>query len=204
MPKGLKKRYNIAPGQMSPVIVEHGRKQQIQMMKWGFIPQLAKNANSIFRYKTFNARSEDVFGKSTWREAIRTRRCLVPSNGFYEWAVTADGKRPYFIQPKDQSLFSFAGVYSSWTDPDGVEWGTYSIVTTTPNKEIRTIHKRMPVILHPNDEALWLDPSITDAGILYDYMRPYPNDMLSLTEVGPEVNSAKVDNARLMAAVHVF
>lgn len=195
---GLKKRYNIAPGQTAPVIVEHNRKPKLEMMKWGFVPLNAKDANSIFRYKTYNARSESIFDKATWKDAIRTRRCLVPTNGFYEWTATSTDKQPFFIRPKDQGLFALAGIYSSWLDPDGVEWGTYSIITTTPNKEMQTIHDRMPVILHPNDEALWLDPSISDAGILYDFMRPYPNDMLLLNEVGQEINSVKVDNARLM------
>ena len=198
LPKGLKKRYNIAPGQMAPVIIEHNRRPKLVTMKWGFVPKLAKDANSIFRYKTFNARSENIFEKASWKEAIRTRRCLVPTNGFYEWAITSSGKQPFFIRPKDQGLFCFAGIYSSWQDPDGVEWGTYSIVTTTSNKEMQTIHDRMPVILHPNDEALWLDPSISDAGILYDFMRPYPNDTLLLNKVSQEISSVKVDNARLM------
>lgn len=198
VPSGVKMRYNIAPGQMAPVIIEHNRQPKLVMMKWGFVPKLAKDANSIFRYKTFNARSENIFEKATWKESIRTRRCLVPANGFYEWTADSAGKQPFFIRPKDQGLFCFAGIYSSWQDPDSVEWDTYSIVTTTSNKEMQLIHERMPVILHPNDEALWLDPSISDAGILYDFMRPYPNDMLLLNKVGPEVNSVKVDNARLM------
>lgn len=198
LPNGLKKRYNIAPGQIVPVIVERDRQPILELMKWGFIPYLAKDANSVFRYKTFNARSEDVFNKPTWKESIRSRRCLVPSNGFYEWAVTPNGKQPFFIRPKDQGLFAMAGIYSSWQDPDGVTWGTYSIITTTANKEMQLVHKRMPIILHPNDEARWLDPSLDDAGLLYDFMRSYPDDMLLISEVGPEVNSTKVDNAHLM------
>ena len=198
LPAGLKKRYNIVPGQTALVIVEHNRKPKLEIMKWGFVPLNAKDANSIFRYKTYNAKSESIFDKATWKEAIRSRRCLVPTNGFYQWAATSTGKQPFFIRPKDQGLFALAGIYSSWQDPDGNEWGTYSIVTTTPNKEMQTIHDRMPVILHPNDEALWLDPSISDAGILYDFMRPYPNDTLLLNQVSQEINSVKVDNARLM------
>lgn len=201
LPTSLRKRYNIAPGQTAPVIVEHNRTQKLEMMKWGFLPLSAKDTNSIFRYKTFNAKSENVFDKNTWKEAIRSSRCLVPSNGFYEWRTTATGKQPFFIRPKDQGLFSFAGIYSSWQDLEGFEWGTFSIITTTSNKEMRTIHDRMPIILHPNDEAIWLDPSISDAGILYDFMRSYPNDMLLINEVSQEVNTIKVDNARLMTRI---
>lgn len=198
LPDGLKKRYNIAPGQTAPVIVERSRQPVLEMMKWGFVPLYAKDTNSIFRYRTFSARSENIFDKATWKEAIRSRRCLVPSNGFYEWRLTPSGKQPFFIRPKDQGLFAMAGIYSSWQDPDGMEWSTYSIVTTPSNKEMQSIHDRMPVILHPNDEAIWLDPAISDAGILYDFMRAYPNDSLLLNEVGPAVNSVKVDNAQLM------
>lgn len=198
LPASFKKRYNITPTQLSPVIVERDGVRKIEMMKWGFIPRLAKDANSVFRYKTFNARSESIFDKVTWRDAIRTRRCLVPANGFYEWQITSTGKKPFFIRPKDQDLFSFAGIYSSWQDTDGKEWGTYSIVTTTPNREMKSIHDRMPVILSAKDEATWLDPTVYDAGVLYDFMRPYPDDMLLMSEVSPTINSMKVDNPTLI------
>ena len=109
---------------------------ELELMKWGFIPEGAKDANSVFRYKTFNARAEGIFEKPTWKNAIRSGRCLVPANGFYEWTKTTDGKQPFFLRPNDGTLCAFAGIYSSWTDPEGVEHGMFAITTTVANQEM--------------------------------------------------------------------
>ena len=135
VPKGVKPHYNISPVQTVPVVVSRDGKNEMELMKWGFIPNGAPNANSVFRYKTFNARSEGIFDKPTWQTAIRSSRCLIPANGFYEWKKTADKKQPFYIHPTDQSTFAFAGLYSTWTDPEGNEWGTCSIVTTNSGAE---------------------------------------------------------------------
>lgn len=197
-PKGVKKHYNISPTQSAVVIVVRDGVRVIEMMKWGFIPTSAKNANSVFRYKTHSTKSESIFDKPTWRDAIRTQRCLVPSNGYYEWHVSSSGKKPYFIRPKDQDVFAMAGIYSSWQDPDGVTYGVYAIVTTAANNQASDIHGRMPIILRPEDEANWLDPTIADAGLLYDYMRPYTDDMLLISPVSDAVNSIKGDSPEMM------
>lgn len=202
LPNGLKPRYNIGPSQLEPVIVERNGAPQVEVMKWGFVPRWAKDTNSIFRYKTFNARSEGIFDKPIWKKAIRTTRCLVPANGFYEWKDTADGKQPFFIAPSGSALFSFAGLYGRWQDSTGFEWGTYSIITTQPNKDMSPIHDRMPVILHPDDEATWLDPAVDDTDLLEHLMRPYPDHALSIAEVSRDVNTIKTDEARLITPIH--
>jgi len=199
VPKGVKASYNISPTQIAPVVVMRDGVRVLERMKWGFIPHRAKDANSVFRYKTFVARSEDTFDKTTWQHAIRFSRCLIPVNGFYEWQKLADGKLAHFIRPKDQGVFALAGVYSSWQDPEGVEWGTYAVVTTMANKEMSVLSNRMPVILHPEDEATWLDPAIDDANTLYDLMRPYyASEMLEIRAVGPDINSVKIDKPHLI------
>jgi putative SOS response-associated peptidase YedK len=202
LPAGVKPRYNIGPTQLEPIIVDRNGEPTVELMKWGFVPRWAKDTNSVFRYKTFNARSEGIFEKATWKKAIRHSRCLVPANGFYEWQTTDDGKQPYFIRPADNELFSFAGVYSSWQDADGVDWGTYSIVTTEPNEEMKSIHNRMPVILNRADEPVWLDPANDDMNVLYDLMRPYPNGKLMMDMVSKDVNTVRVDDARLVAPLN--
>jgi putative SOS response-associated peptidase YedK len=199
LPKGVKPHYNISPNQLEPVIINRDGVPTAELMKWGFVPQGAKDSNSIFRYKTFNARSESIFEKTTWSTAVRHSRCLVPANGFYEWQTTPDGKIPYYIRPQDEQLFAFAGIYSSWQDPEGVEWGTYSIVTTQSNRTMAKIDKRMPIILRPDEEAAWLDTANDDdMNALYDLMRPYSDDGLLISTVSQDVNSAKLDHPQLI------
>jgi putative SOS response-associated peptidase YedK len=202
LPDGLRPRYNIGPSQLEPVIVERDGAPYLEVMKWGFIPRWAKDAKSIFHYKTFNARSEGIFDKPIWKKAIRSSRCLVPANGFYEWKDTADGKQPFFIVPSDDALFSFAGLYGRWQDQTGFEWGTYSIITTQPNKDMSPIHDRMPVILHPDDEATWLDSTIDDTDLLDHLMQPYPDNALAISQVSRDVNTIKTDDARLITPIH--
>jgi len=196
----LNRSYNISPTQTAPVIVNRDGKPTLELMKWGFIPKGAKDTNSVFRYKTFNAKSEGIFSKASYSEAIRHSRCLVPANGFYEWQQSADGKKPYYIRSQDQELFSFAGIYSSWTDPAGKEWGTYSIITIEANDEMSAIHDRMPIILQPEDESRWLEPS-DDLNMLYDLMRPYLDGKLTVEPVGDDINGTKIDNPRLITSI---
>lgn len=201
VPKGVKPHYNISPAQAVPVVISRDGKNEMELMKWGFIPSGAPNANSVFRYKTFNARSEGIFNKPTWQSAIRTSRCLIPANGFYEWKKTADSKQPFYIHPKDQPVFAFAGIYSSWTDPDGTEWGTCSIITTLSGAESDMTPSRLPVIVHPDDEADWLNPEISDINTLYKIMRPYDAEQLEIIKVGDDINSTKIDKSYLINKV---
>ncbi len=197
----LKARYNIAPSQILPAIIEKDDKRHIELMQWGYMPHWAKDQKSVFKYKTFNTRSEGVFDKPTWKSAILHRRCLVPSNGFYEWKATPTGKQPYFIRPKDQELFAFAGIYGEWRDSQGASWNTYSILTTRPNKEMEAIHNRMPVLLHPTDEDRWLDPTSDKPSSIQDMMRPYDDGMLEYYEVSREVNTSRVDGETLIGPI---
>lgn len=196
----INRSYNISPTQTAPVIVSRGGKPTLELMKWGFVPKGAKDTNSVFRYKTFNAKSEGIFSKSSYSQAIRHNRCLVPANGFYEWQQSADGKKPYYIHPNDQELFAFAGIYSSWTDPAGKDWGMYSIVTVESNHDLAAIHDRMPIILQPEDEEKWLSDS-DELNMLYDIMRPYSNGKLIIELVGHDINGIKIDNPRLITPV---
>lgn len=195
----IKRRYNISPTQLAPVIISRGGTLVLEHMKWGFIPQGAKNANSVFRYKTYDAKSEGIFSKNIWREAIRETRCLIPANGFYEWKSTDDGKKPFYITT-DQELFAFAGIYTSWADSEGKTWGTFAIVTTEASDQISDIADRMPVILQPEDEHTWLNPTASDINTLYDIMRPY-DKTLQIHQVGFEVNNTKADNPKLITPI---
>jgi putative SOS response-associated peptidase YedK len=201
VPKGVKPHYNISPTQSVPVVVSRDGKNEMELMKWGLISKGAVNANSVFRYKTFTTRSESIFSKPTWRTAVRTSRCLIPANGFYEWKKTTDSKQPFYIKPLDQSLFAFAGISSSWTDPEGNEWATCSIITIDSDAEDDMTPSRLPIIIRPNDEADWLNPEITDVGVLYRFMTPYRNDQLDIIKVGDGINSTKIDTPQLIQKV---
>lgn len=200
VPSGVKKSYNIAPTQLGSVIVNRNGINVLERMKWGFVPATAKDTNSVFRYKTYLAKSEGIFSKPTWQGAIRQSRCLVPANGFYEWQKTLDGKLPFYIRSTDEGLLAFAGIYSSWTDPEGKEWGTYAIVTTLHDRGPKMALRR-PVILKPEDAAVWLDPAVDDIDAIYPLMYPTPEDKLHVVRVSPEVKNAKINDQKLILPI---
>lgn len=180
-----------------PVIIDDNGKNQVLIMKWGLVPVWAKDAN--IGYKLINARAESVFDKPMWKGAVLHKRCLVPSSGFYEWKVVDDKtKQPYFIKPKDQNMFAFAGIYSSWKDSEGHELLTFSIMTTEPNKEMAKIHNRMPVILRPEDEDTWLRPSSETRSDIEPLLRPLEDGALEMYTVSRDVNSVKNNDEKLI------
>ena len=198
VPKGVKPRYNINPAQSVVVIVNRDGVRQIESMKWGFIPAGAKDTNSIFRYKTFNARAEDILNKPTWSKAIRTQRCLIPANGFYEFKTTKTGKSPFYIYLPDQSIFAFAGVYGVWTDADGVDWGMCSIITTNTDTNDDMSPSRLPVIVRPEDEADWLNSEISDVSSILKVMKLYDLTKIKIIPVSDDVKSSKIDKPYLI------
>ncbi len=201
VPKGVKPSYNISPAASVPVIVVRDGQRAIEKMIWGFVAPTAKDTNGIFRYKTQSARSERIFDKPTWASAIRTQRCLIPANGFYEWRNLPSGKAAYYIRPADQMLFAFAGVYGTWTDPDGKEFGMCAIITTNSGVESDMTPSRLPVIIDPADEADWLNPDIQDINSLYKIMRPYDPELLTITRVSDAINSPKPNSPDLIASI---
>jgi putative SOS response-associated peptidase YedK len=190
--------YNVAPGATMPVVVRNSP-NRVELMKWGLIPFWAKDPKNS--YKTINARAETVATSPVFREALKRRRCLVPASGFYEWQQTERGKLPYFIHLKDIELFAFAGLYDVWQDAEGNELRTYTIITTTPNDLVQPIHNRMPVILHPDDEAMWIDPKMNDTAALRALLQPFPNALMEAYPVSRAVNTAAIDTPALIEPV---
>jgi putative SOS response-associated peptidase YedK len=197
----IKDNYNAAPGQILPVIIQSEYGKTIEPMKWGLIPHWSKDPG--IGYKLINARAETLFDKPSWRGPIKYHRCLVPARGFYEWEKQSNGskaliKQPYFIRPKDQELFAFAGIYDTWLDHFGNEVWSFSIITVTANKDMAKIHHREPVILQPEEEALWLDPSVQDRSVIETCLRMYPDGNLELIAVSQDVNIAKNNDQHLI------
>lgn len=201
VPKGVKKRYNIVPAQSIPVILNKDGVFTMELMQWGFVSQNAKDTNSIFRYKTFAVRSEDTFKKTMWEKSVRTQRCLIPANGFYVWVQTPEGKLPYYVQVNDRPLVALAGVYSSWTNSEGVESGMAAIVTVPGDEATNEFTDHLPAIVHPNQEQMWLDPTVGDMASLYDVMRTTSFNSLSFTRVSDNIYSKKTDTPALILEV---
>jgi len=147
-------------------VISNERKDTIQLFDWGLIPHRVKDSKSAddIRFKTFNARSETVFEKPSFRSSIRKRRCLILVDGFFEYHHFKSSKYPYYIYLKDEDAFAFAGIWERWSDPESGEVrNTFSIVTTKANPLLERIHnskKRMPVILKRDYEARWLDDEL--------------------------------------------
>jgi len=192
VPAGVRMNYNVSPTQLSPVIVSRDSKRLIERKMWGFLPSTAKDTRSVFRYKTTTAKSENIFDKAIWVDAIRTQRCIVPINGYYEWRKTIDGKRPFYLHAKDQALIGLAGIYSSWTNPEGEELGTFAIITAADD----THTGRSPIIISPNNDSAWLDPNISDVNSIYGMLKPLSNDLLIFHKVSSDIKNIKLNNAK--------
>lgn len=184
-------RYNIAPGQKVPVIgLNNSGKRGLAFMRWGLIPRWAKEQS--VGYKMINARAETVEKKPAFKDSFFHRRCLIPADGFYEWKNANGKKIPYrFILP-DKSVFTFAGIWSSWTSPEGNKVLTCCIITTSANEYIKDIHDRMPVILADEEyQEAWL--SSNRISELKSLLQPYSGNIYAY-QVSKQVNSPHKDN----------
>jgi putative SOS response-associated peptidase YedK len=183
-PSSITLSYNIAPTQEVAAVVEEDEKRKLEMFHWGLIPSWAKD--STIGNKMINARAETVSEKPSFRSAFKKRRCLILADGFYEWQKTDDGKQPYYIKMQDESPFAFAGLWENWQN--GEEIRSATIITTDANDLMDEIHHRMPVILHPEDYAMWLDPDFDEKEPLTTLLKPYPADVMEAYAVSRRVN----------------
>jgi putative SOS response-associated peptidase YedK len=173
--------YNIAPSQVSAVVINTSDQWQLTEMKWGLIPSWSKDIQ--MGNKLINARSETLHEKPSFRESFKNKRCLIPADGFIEWK----GKHPHYIRIKKHELFAFAGLWSTWDSGDN-PLNTYTIITTEANKTLSSLHSRMPVILHPNNYGNWLT---AESKTLSSLFAPYPDNKLEYFEISPAINSPK-------------
>ena len=187
----LRPRYNIAPGQDVVAVVFEGENRLTQF-RWGLVPSWAKDPSIGARM--INARAETVAEKPSFRAAFEKRRCLIAADGFYEWRREGQRKIPVYICRKSRKPFGFAGLYETWTSPEGREVRTCTIITTEANELLRRVHDRMPVILPPESQALWLDPAMKDKPRLLALLGPYPADRMTAHDVSPRVNSPLHDD----------
>ena len=216
---GVEPSYNCAPGQDLPVIAD-GDPTAATRMEWGLTPSWADES-----FDLINARAETVREKRSFADAFERRRCLVPADGFYEWAEGengASGKTPYRVAFEDDRPFAMAGIYERWEPPapettqtelgafgggaggggsdddGGGPVATFAIVTTEPNDLVDDLHHRMAVILDPNEEETWIEGDPNEAAAL---LNPYPADELTAYPVSTRVNSPGVDGPELIEPV---
>jgi putative SOS response-associated peptidase YedK len=210
----FRSRYNCAPGQRLPVITNE-EPDEFRFLRWGLIPSWADDRSTSF----INARAETVRAKRSFADAYERRRCLVPADGFYEWTETSDGKRPYRVAFEDDRPFALAGLWERWTppqtqtglsdfaaggdaseatdaEPEVVE--TFTIMTTEPNDLVSRLHRRMAVILSPDEEDQWLTARPDEA---YGLLDPYSGDDLRAYPVSTRVNDPTNDSPDLVEAV---
>ena len=179
-------RYNIAPCQLAPVVrLDQQGRRRLHLISWGLIPSWSRDPGVA--HKLINARSETAAEKPSFREAMSRRRCLVPADGFYEWRRSGGSKVAHHIGREDGALFCFAGLWERWTSPDGETRDTFSILTTTPNDLVSTLHDRMPVILAPSDHDRWLSREVPAAGVA-DLLRPASEEAWTAWPVGSDVH----------------
>lgn len=182
----VKPSYNIAPGREVAALV-HDRVNRLVSLKWGLIPSWTKNP--AVEKGIINARAETVAEKPSFRDSFKKRRCLVLANGYYEWKKVGRNKVPYYVCPRSERPFGFAGLYDTWTSKDERTFNTCTIITTEPNELLRSLHDRMPVIIPKDRESLWLDNSVTEEKSLLSILRPYVNEDMEVREVSTLVNS---------------
>ena len=189
-------RFNIAPSQNVPLLRIGGQGQRvIDSALWGLIPSWVKGTPKI---KPINARAETVPTSPMFRQAFDRRRCLIPADGFYEWRGPKPPKQPFFIHMKDDSLFAFAGLWERWRpEEEANPIDTCTIITTEPNELMRPIHNRMPVILHPENYARWLDRE-TPGDAVNDLLRPYDANEMTAHPINTRVNSVKNEGEELI------
>ena len=193
-------RYNIAPTQPVAVIPNTGE-ARLDFYRWGLIPSWAKDP--AIGARLINARAETLTEKPAFRTAIKRRRCLILSDGFYEWQSSAENKSklPMYIRLKSREAFAFAGLWDIWAAPDGSEIRTCSIITTQPNSLIAPIHNRMPVILPKEMYSRWIETSEVNPIIYTNQLVPYPAEQMEAYPVSKSVNNPQIDAVSLILHV---
>ena len=197
----IEQRFNVAPGDQ---VVTVGVREGVptgRMLRWGLVPPWARDPS--IGYRMINARAETVAEKPAFRTSFARRRCLILADGFYEWQREGRAKQPFHITRADGRPFAFAGLWTGWRDPaiedeDEAWLRTCTIVTTEANAKITGIHPRMPVMLEPGEEQIWLDPERPQEELLR-LLHPLPEDETRFRAVSRAVNNARYDGPQCLA-----
>ncbi len=192
----VKPSFNAAPGIQHPILFFRKGNAIVEQMKWGLVPSWAKDPRVGF--KMINARTETVAMRPAYRTPLRSQRCLIPANGFYEWSKEGK-KQPYYITLKTSPAFMIAGLYDRWHDVEGKEIASFTIITTEANELIKKIHDRMPVILNDKEALEWVSADYSPS--LLKLLKPYEPDQMNLWPVSELVNSPRNNTPDLIKAI---
>jgi putative SOS response-associated peptidase YedK len=184
-----KPRYNVAFGQNMPVITNR-RADEISLFRWGLIPNWSLDESA--GNNLINAKSENILSKAPFKQAIRSQRCLILADGYFEWKRVGKNKVPYRITLTNDETFAFAGIWDYWENSKGEIINSYAIITTTANKLLSEINDRMPVILTSENEKKWLSDKLSDQEII-SLLQPYDPEKMSFYQAHKVVNSAEYD-----------
>ena len=202
--------WNIAPTDPVQIVLERADRtdpraapvRQLRPARWGLVPFWSTDSRGAAR--RINARVETAAERPAFRRAFRTRRCLLPADGYYEWQRTpAGGKTPHFLRPRDRGVLAFAGLYELWCDParppaDPTAWlWTTTILTTAAIPRLAHLHDRMPVIVAPARYAAWLDPGLTDPAAVRGLLTPTRPDLLAAYPVDAAVGNVANNGPQL-------
>ncbi|UQA59448.1 SOS response-associated peptidase [Polyangium aurulentum] len=185
-------RYNVSPTQDAPVVrvVEPGAKRSLSLLRWGLVPAWAKDV--AIGSRMINARGDTAPEKPAYRSSFKSKRCLVVTDGFYEWKKLPGGKKqPCWIHRKDSQPFAFAGLWARWKSPEGEPLDTFTIITTEAHPNVIEVHDRMPVIIPPASYGAWLDPEEKRMDLLQSMINHAGGEDLVLTPVSPRVNNPR-------------
>ncbi len=192
-------RYNVAPGQNVISVISYENKYRVGLLKWGFVPSFAKNESA--GYKMINAKAETLTEKPAFINSFKHKRCVVLADGFYEWHRDGKKKTPYRFTHKDKVIFPMAGLWSTYIKPDGTKLYSCTVITTSANETVESIHNRMPVILSEDMRKIWLDPEVTDLRKLTDLLTPADKEVLYAYQVSDGVNKTNNDIPECIQAI---
>lgn len=190
--------YNLAPMQQAAMIwAPEGQREAVQA-RWSLLPKWVKDPLD-FKASMFNARAETLLEKASFKRPLKSQRCLIPASGFYEWKKVGSEKQPYYIHAKDDAPLAFAGLWDHW-EKDGRSVLSFTIITTTPNELMSSLHDRMPAILEPDAFSEWLDPQI-DGPELLELLKPASDDLLEAHPVDRRVGRVSENDPGLIDEV---
>ena len=196
--------YNVAPTNQVYVVLESGVVRRVEAMRWGLVPSWAKDPS--IGSKMINARAEGLATKNAFRRSFQRKRCIIPADGFYEWAKVPGqkAKQPMYIHRTDGDRFAFAGLWEAWRNPDKPDdppLHTCTIITTTANDAITPVHDRMPVMLPPERWEAWLDNEQRDLDLLGTFLVPAPASIITMHPVSTDVNRVANKGPSLIEAL---
>lgn len=192
--------WNAAPTQQLPVVRASQAGHRLDHLRWGLVPSWAKDL--AIGNRMINARSETAADKPSFRSAFRQRRCLVVVDGFYEWKQEGTHKRPFCIRLENNRPFGLGGLWERWSSPEGEVVETFTILTTTPNHVMESLHDRMPVIIEEEHHERWLATDLQDPGQVACLLGPYPAKSMRSYEVTTRVNSPRNNDEACLAPVN--